>query len=91
MPRTGTAATGYSSLSSSLSTSPVFSTIFASLRNEREALKKGGPGLIFHSDQGAQYASEFYRDKLKLLGITQSMSRSGNCYENAYAETFFTH
>lgn len=57
--------------------------------NEHEALKKGEPSLIFHSDRGGQYASEMYREKLKLLGITQSMSRRGNCYDNAYAETFF--
>ena len=45
--------------------------------------------LIVHSDRGGQYASEFYREKLSLLGVTPSMSRSGNCYDNAYAESFF--
>jgi putative transposase len=54
-----------------------------------EALKKGEPPLLSHSDRGGQYASEMYRQKLKLFGITQSMSRSGNCYDNAYAESFF--
>ena len=45
--------------------------------------------LTFHSDQGVQYCSQAVRDKLKLLGITQSMSRKGNCYDNAFVESFF--
>jgi putative transposase len=53
------------------------------------ALSPQEPNLLVHSDQGTQYASDLYRGKLKLLGITQSMSRKGNCYDNAYAESFF--
>lgn len=45
--------------------------------------------LISHSDRGCQYASEIYRQALKDLGITPSMSRKGNCYDNAYVESFF--
>lgn len=45
--------------------------------------------LISHSDRGCQYASENYRRTLDELGITASMSRRGNCYDNAYAESFF--
>jgi putative transposase len=45
--------------------------------------------LLAHSDRGSQYASEIYRERLKALGITASMSRKGNCYDNAFAETFF--
>jgi putative transposase len=45
--------------------------------------------LLGHSDRGSQYASEVYRDKLKACGITASMSRKGNCYDNAFAESFF--
>jgi transposase InsO family protein len=45
--------------------------------------------LMAHSDRGSQYASETYRAKMKELGITLSMSRKGNCYDNAYAESFF--
>jgi putative transposase len=45
--------------------------------------------LLSHSDRGTQYASEPYRERLKELGITVSMSRKGNCYDNAFAETFF--
>ena len=45
---------------------------------------------IFHSDQGSQYASQEFRQYLKQLGIKQSMSRKGNCYDNAYMERFFS-
>jgi putative transposase len=45
--------------------------------------------LLSHSDRGSQYASDAYRARLKELGITASMSRKGNCYDNAFAETFF--
>ena len=38
-------------------------------------------GLLFHSDQGSQYASGAFRDVLKEYGITSSMSRRGNCWE----------
>lgn len=44
---------------------------------------------LFHSDQGVQYCSKEVRDKLKVLGVTQSMSRKGNCYDNAFMESFF--
>lgn len=45
--------------------------------------------LLFHSDQGCQYSSEAFREHLKILGITQSMSRRGNCWDNAVMERFF--
>lgn len=45
--------------------------------------------LIFHSDQGVQYCTAELRRIFTLLGITQSMSRKGNCYDNAFAESFF--
>lgn len=45
--------------------------------------------LVNHSDRGSQYASETYRKKLQSLGVTASMSRKGNCYDNAFAESFF--
>lgn len=47
------------------------------------------PGLIFHSDRGVQYASNEFRDKLSEHGISQSMSRKGDCWDNAVAESFF--
>ena len=46
-------------------------------------------GLIFHSDRGTQYASNSFKELLKKNNITQSMSRSGNCWDNAVAESFF--
>lgn len=45
--------------------------------------------LVLHSDRGSQYACPEYRDWLKHLGITASMSRKGNCWDNAVAESFF--
>ena len=44
-------------------------------------------GLMFHSDRGSQYASKDFRDAFKGYGITSSMSRRGNCWENACSET----
>ena len=46
-------------------------------------------GLIMHSDQGWQYQHAAYCNELKERGITQSMSRKGNCYDNSVMETFF--
>ena len=46
--------------------------------------------LIFHSDRGVQYASNKYRETLAAFGITQSMSRKGDPYDNAVAENFFS-
>ncbi len=46
-------------------------------------------GLIHHSDQGSQYASEQYQNILQARGIVRSMSRKGNCYDNAVVESFF--
>jgi putative transposase len=46
-------------------------------------------GLTAHSDRGSQYASEEYREKLSAHKVTASMSRKGNCYDNAYVESFF--
>jgi transposase InsO family protein len=57
----------------------------------KDALQTQKPpeGLIHHSDRGRQYASYAYQGLLKDNGITPSMSRSGNCYDNAYMESFF--
>ena len=46
-------------------------------------------GLIVHSDRGSQYASKAYRNLLKAYGLIGSMSRLGNCWDNAVAESFF--
>ena len=57
----------------------------------RKALKHRQiePGLIFHSDRGSQYASDDFRNLLKNNKCIQSMSRKGNCWDNAVAESFF--
>jgi transposase InsO family protein len=56
------------------------------------ALKRRCPGigLLHHSDQGCTYASEDYQDVLDAHGIVCSMSRRGNCYDNAVMESFFS-
>jgi len=56
------------------------------------ALKRRCPdaGLLHHSDQGGTYASEDYQRLLDARGITCSMSRRGNCYDNAVMESFFS-
>jgi transposase InsO family protein len=46
-------------------------------------------GLILHSDQGSQYASNFYRTLIEQNGFQRSMSRKGDCWDNAIAESFF--
>ena len=48
-----------------------------------------GAGLLAHSDRGSQYASDHYQRVLSNHGITCSMSRAGNCYDNAPMESFF--
>jgi putative transposase len=48
-----------------------------------------GAGLVAHSDRGSQYASDHYRRRLAEHGITCSMSRPGNCWDNAPMESFF--
>jgi len=48
-----------------------------------------GPGLVHHSDRGSQYAAGDYRKILQAATITQSMSRKGNCWDNAPMESFF--
>ncbi|CEM62863.1 Integrase core domain protein (modular protein) [Treponema phagedenis] len=46
-------------------------------------------GVLLHSDQGGTYTSHAYREKLTELGMIQSMSRRGNCWDNACIENFF--
>ena len=46
-------------------------------------------GLIFHSDRGVQYASKKFANTVEFYGVTRSMSRRGNCWDNAVAESFF--
>lgn len=51
--------------------------------------RKPPKGLIIHSDQGSQYVSKSYRKLLESWGLKPSMSRRGNCWDNAVAESFF--
>ncbi len=51
--------------------------------------RKPGPGVIFHSDRGSQYAGHAFRNVLKEHKFLQSMSSTGNCYDNAVMESFF--
>ena len=51
--------------------------------------RQPAPGLIIHSDRGSQYASQAYRDLIADHALVQSMSRKGNCWDNAVMERFF--
>jgi transposase InsO family protein len=53
-------------------------------------LRRPGPGLLHHTDRGSQYTSGDYQNALKQLGMVPSMSRKGNCWDNAVAESFFS-
>jgi transposase InsO family protein len=57
----------------------------------RMALRHRGPssGVLHHSDRGCQYASDRYREQLMASALVPSMSRSGNCYDNAMMESFW--
>jgi putative transposase len=71
-------------LSTSLSTELPLTALENALRNRRPEA-----GLLHHSDRGCQYTSADYRGALAEAGITVSMSRRGNCWDNAVAESFF--
>lgn len=75
-------------ISYSLSERPVMEMVNTMLR---DALAKLSPedAPLLHSDQGWQYRMAAYQAKLKAKGITQSMSRKGNCLDNAVMENFF--
>lgn len=51
--------------------------------------RRPGAGLIFHSDRGSQYCSQQFQDTLKAWGIRSSMSRKGNCWDNAPTESLW--
>jgi putative transposase len=53
------------------------------------ATREGLDGGVHHTDRGSQYASADYRKALKQAGLVQSMSRKGDCWDNAVAESFF--
>ncbi len=51
--------------------------------------RRPGAGLLHHSDRGSQYAAEDYQARMTRAGISCSMSRKGNCWDNAVMESFF--
>jgi putative transposase len=71
-------------LSASLSTQLPLDALTTAMRRRRP-----NAGLLFHSDRGCQYTSAAHRDALVTVGISVSMSRKGNCWDNAVAESFF--
>ena len=54
------------------------------------ARRRPGRGLIFHSDRGSEFAAASFRKLLDAAGVLQSMSRKGDCWDNAVAESFFS-
>ena len=75
-------------VSYTISDRPVFSMVSTMLTNALENIPDD-TNLILHSDQGWHYQHKLYRQKLKDKGIRQSMSRKGNCLDNAVIENFF--
>jgi transposase InsO family protein len=71
-------------LDATLSTSLPLAALRMAVQRRRPA-----PGLLHHSDRGCQYTSADYLRTLSNLGIDVSMSRKGNCWDNAVAESFF--
>ena len=57
--------------------------------NNALAARCPAAGLLHHSDQGVQYASRVYVDRLRSMGVTLSMSKKGNPYDNARMENFY--
>ena len=52
--------------------------------------RRPGKGVLFHSDRGSQYTSDAYQALLRDAQVRVSMSRTGNCYDNAVTESFFS-
>ena len=75
-------------ISYTLSMRPVFSQTMDMLEKAFKLIPNNS-GLILHSDQGWQYQMKNYQNRLKEKGVVQSMSRKGNCLDNAVMENFF--
>jgi putative transposase len=72
-------------------TAPTFDTkLTLSALNQALRRRSGTAALMHHSDRGAHYSSSAYQQRLRARSITPSMSRAGNCYDNAVAESFFS-
>jgi transposase InsO family protein len=72
-------------MSQSIDTLLVLSALDMALQQRQPAA-----GLVHHSDRGSQYASADYQQALKASGLQCSMSRKGNCWDNAVVESFFS-
>lgn len=64
-------------------------TLAISALDRASASRGPQPGLLHHSDRGSPYASDDYDDALTAIGAVKSMSRKGDCWDNAVAESFF--
>ena len=73
----------------SIGTSLATDLVSDALRSAIESRRPDGKQLLHHSDRGCQFTSDAYQRTLRALGIRCSMSRVGNCYDNAVAERFF--
>ena len=73
------------SMGASLATELVSDALRSAIERRRPDCKQ----LLHHSDRGSQYTSDAYQQTLRTLGIACSMSRRGNCYDNAVMERFF--
>ena len=71
-------------------TTQTVNLVLDTIRLAMQSEKKVAAELQLHSDQGSQYTSQAYFDLIKEYEITPSMSRRGNCYDNAMAENFFS-
>lgn len=65
-------------------------TLALSALDRAVSLRHPAPGLIHHSDRGSPYGSDGYLERLESLGAVPSMSRKGDCWDNAVAESFFS-
>jgi transposase InsO family protein len=72
-----------------MSTSNDTALALAALRRAVGARRELPAGVVHHTDRGSPYASEDYRTALAAYGMVQSMSRTGDCWDNAVAESFF--
>lgn len=72
------------SISNKIDSNLVINALYEALNKRNITL-----GIILHSDQGSQYASESFQNNLALYSINASMSSRGNCYDNSMVESFF--
>ena len=59
------------------------------LRDGMKSVPGNLQGLLIHTDRGVQYSSKIFQEEIDFFSLTQSMSRKGNCYDNAFVESFF--